>query len=114
VSSRKDTGRVDAEGILQTEDQLLEEVSVPYLVVWAGLGTRTVAGIRLVASLAAANSLDIYSDGERVQARFVESSLSFNARGSAAIAMESKNDRRCLVDVVVLRDVYQVGPWDSV
>jgi hypothetical protein len=49
MSSRKDAGRVDAESILHVDDQLLEEVHIPYLFVESDYGSRTIGRIRLVA-----------------------------------------------------------------
>jgi hypothetical protein len=93
MSSRKDTARVNTERILHVEDQLLEEVPVPYQVVGAAIGRRPVARVRLVACCAAADSLDIYSDGERVQASVVESSHALDGRRVSIVAMVSKDDR---------------------
>jgi hypothetical protein len=115
VPSRKDTGRVDAKVILHTSDKLFEEVPIPYPVVdRTSIGRRTISRVRLVACCTAAGSLDIHSDGVRVHARIVESSLALDGLRISAVAMETKDDWRCFVDVVVLRDMYQVGSWNAV
>lgn len=94
MASREDTGRVDAEGILHASDELSEELSIPYPVVeCTRRGRRTVARMRLVAGCTAANSLDIHSDGVRIQTRIVKSSLVLDTPRCTTIAMETEDDR---------------------
>lgn len=113
VTNCKNASRVDTEQALHVHDQLLDIVHVPLQIVRRARARSTVLWIRLEACRATC-TLNIDSDGVWICNSIAEPSLSLDARGCPTVAMECKDDRRRLVDVVVLWDVYEEGSGNVV
>ena len=109
----KDTSGVDAEHALDGCDKFFHIDGIPLLAVPNSRSSHAVVRVRLE-TCRTARTLHVDSDSERIDACIVQLGLCLNSFGRGTIAMECENDGRCLVDVVISRDVYEETSWHSI
>jgi hypothetical protein len=104
VACCEDASRVDAKHVLDDWDKFLHVLQVSLLHVRSSRGSATVIRVRLP-TCRNANTLHIDGNSERIYVWVVEPSLLLNGLGLCIVAVECENDRRCLVDIIISRDV---------
>jgi hypothetical protein len=106
VAHRKDASGIDTEHALYDCDKLLHVDQVPLLLISRSCSSDAVIWVRLP-TCRSADTLHVDGDGERIGACVVQPGLPLNILGRPLIAMEREDDRRCPVDVVVSRNMYE-------